>query len=116
MKQSIVYKICDKHLWAEAENSGVFSGAEIDIADGFIHFSTLDQTASTLEKHFVGRKDLLLIAVDAAAMGDEIIYEEARGGILFPHLYKPLPLTRVLWVKPIDTDENDKHILPDLSQ
>ena len=114
MKHEIVYKICDKTLWANAENSGVFEGAEIDLADGFIHFSTADQTLSTLEKHFAGRKDLLLIAVDAAALGDKIVYEEARGGVLFPHLYEALQLDQVRWVKPIDLDGNGQHIVPDM--
>ncbi len=109
-----VYKICDRSLWAEAERAGVFAGAEIDLADGFIHFSTHDQTASTLEKHFAGRTDLLLIAIDTAAMGDAIVYEKARGGILFPHLYQPLQLNFVRWVRPIVQDKNGKHILPDL--
>ena len=114
MKHEIVYKICDKSLWANAESQGVFKGAEIDLADGFIHFSTADQTLSTLEKHFVGRKDLLLIAVDAAALGDKIIYEEARGNTLFPHLYEPLQMNHVLWVKPIDLDGNGQHIVPNM--
>ncbi len=114
MSHNTIYKICDKSLWAEAEKAGVFTGAEIDLADGFIHFSTRNQTASTLEKHFSGRTDLLLIAIDAAAMGDAIVFEEARGGMLFPHLYQPLHLNFVRWVKPIEQDKNGKHILPEL--
>ena len=114
VRHNTIYKICDKSLWAEAEKAGVFAGAEIDLTDGFIHFSTGEQTASTLEKHFAGRKDLLLIAIDAEALGDEIVFEEARGGMLFPHLYQPMQLSFVRWVKPIAQGEDGKHILPDL--
>lgn len=111
-----VFKICDQKLWSDVEKAGIFNGAEIDLADGFIHFSTFDQVASTLAKHFSGRTDLLLIAVDAEALGEKIVYEEARGGIMFPHLYQPLSLDNVLWAKPIETGENGQHIVPGLDQ
>ena len=116
IEHKIVFKICDKKIWSDIEKTGVFNGAEIDLADGFIHFSTFDQVASTLAKHFAGRNDLLLIAVDAEALGEKIVYEEARGGILFPHLYQPLSLDNVLWAKPIETDDYAQHIIPELDQ
>lgn len=75
---------------------GVFEGAAIDLTDGFIHFSTAKQAAETAARHFSGQVDLLLIAVDGAALGDKLVYEPSRGGDLFPHLYAPLPLTAVL--------------------
>ena len=115
-KHKIVYKICDQKLWFDAEKTGNFTGAEIDLADGFIHFSAFDQVASTLAKHFAGREDLLLVAVDAAALGEKIVYEEARGGMLFPHLYQPLLLDHVLWAKPLTTGVNGEHIIPELHQ
>ncbi len=112
----VVYKICDQNLWSNAEKAGVFNGAEIDLVDGFIHFSTFDQVASTLAKHFAGRQGLLLVAVDAQALGEKIVYEEARGGIMFPHLYQPLSLDNVMWAKPIKTGDNREHIIPELDQ
>ncbi len=115
IEQDIIYKVCDRTLWQEAEKAGQFTGAEIDLADGFIHFSTKDQLASTLEKHFSGRKDLMLIAVDGKALLGKIVYEAARGGALFPHLYEALSMEQVLWSKPLSMDENAAHILPDLT-
>ncbi len=112
----IVYKICDRNLWTDAENSGVFKGAEIDIADGFIHFSTAGQVASTLKKHFSERRDLLLIAVDAGLLGERIVYERARGDMLFPHLYQPLDMQYVLWVKALPLGEDGTHQIPDMSR
>ncbi len=108
-----VYKICDKELWAEARKKGVFDGAEIDLSDGFIHLSTASQVASTLAKHFSGRENLVLAAIDAEAVG-ELVYEQARDGDLFPHLYKPLLLAHVIWTDMLQLDENENHILPDL--
>ncbi|CDX17501.1 DUF952 domain-containing protein [Mesorhizobium sp. WSM4935] len=97
----IIYKIAPEALWREAEKNGRFTGAPIDIADGFIHFSTAGQVRETAAKHFAGQTDLLLIAIDGAKLGDALKYEVSRGGALFPHLYAPLELDAVLWVKPL---------------
>ncbi|MFU0503951.1 DUF952 domain-containing protein [Pseudaminobacter sp. NGMCC 1.201702] len=114
MRQTI-YKICPQALWREAEDSGVFSGAPVDLADGFIHFSTADQVAETAAKHFAGQNGLLLIAVDDAKLGERLKYEVSRGGALFPHLYGPLELSAVEWVKPLPLGADGAHIFPPLT-
>lgn len=111
---ALVYKIADKDVWDQAKRDGVFEGAAIDISDGFIHFSTAEQVASTAQKHFAGVKNLVLAAIDAKALVGQIVYEEARGGELFPHLYQPLPMDVIVWTKPLVVDENGAHIIPDL--
>lgn len=101
--EELVYKICPAGLWREAEATGVFKGAAVDLTDGFIHFSTAGQVAETARKHFSGQRDLLLVAVATAALGNALRFEPSRGGALFPHLYGPLPLTAVRGVLPLDT-------------
>lgn len=98
---SVVYKICPAAEWRAAERAGVFAGSAADVQDGFIHFSTEEQVPGTLERHFSGVPDLLLIAVNAAALGVSLKWEPSRGGALFPHLYGALPLSAVLWAKPL---------------
>jgi uncharacterized protein (DUF952 family) len=112
----IVYKICPENLWRNAEKTGFFEGAPIDVLDGYLHFSTGKQVYETAAKHFAGQDDLLLIAIDADALGAALRYEPSRGGDLFPHLYAPLPLTAVLWVKPLPLGRDDQHVFPDLAQ
>ena len=46
----IVYKIVATEEWAEAEAVGAFTGASVDRADGFIHFSTAEQAPETAAK------------------------------------------------------------------
>lgn len=111
----LIYKICDRGLWREAERAGAFMGAPVDIEDGFIHFSTAAQAAETAAKHFAGKADLLLVAVEAEALGDDLRYEPSRGGALFPHLYAPLPLSAVLWVRPLPLGADGWHVFPDLA-
>lgn len=99
---SLIYKIADRDLWRKAEEAGVFSGAPIDLADGFIHFSTAETVAETAAKHFQGQGDLLLVAVNADKLPEtELKWEPSRGGALFPHLYAKMPLSAVEWVQPL---------------
>ena len=109
-----IYKICDTALWREADRTGVFTGAPVDHADGYIHFSTADQAAETAARHFAGKSNLLLVAVDAVALGSALRYEPSRGGALFPHLYGTLPLSAVRWVKPLPLGADGRHVFPEL--
>jgi uncharacterized protein (DUF952 family) len=96
-----IYKICPRALWLEAERIGRFDGAPVDLADGYIHFSSAEQVRETAARHFAGEDDLLLIAVDPEPVGNALRYEPSRGGALFPHLYGSLPLSAVLRVSPL---------------
>lgn len=109
-----IYKIAPRDLWAAAETAGVFEGAPVDHADGFIHFSTAQQVRETAAKHFAGQDDLLLVAIDAEALGASLRYEVSRGGALFPHLYAPLALDAVLWVKPLTLGADGRHVFPEM--
>lgn len=107
-----IYKICPQPLWREAERAGRFLGAPVDVADGFIHFSTAAQVEETARKHFGGQTDLLLIAVDGERLGDALRYEVSRGGALFPHLYGPLDLAAVTSVQPLPLGADGLHDFP----
>jgi uncharacterized protein (DUF952 family) len=111
----IIYKICSEILWHEAEKVNSFTGVPIDRQDGYLHFSTAKQVKETADKHFAGQKDLLLIAIDADKLGPALRYEPSRGGGLFPHLYAPLALSAVLWVKPLPIGPDGRHVFPDLA-
>lgn len=98
---SLIYKICPEALWREAEARSVFAGAPVDLADGFIHFSTGAQLRETAARHFAGQDDLLLIAVAADRLGPALRYEPSRGGALFPHLYASLDPRQARWIAPL---------------
>ncbi len=106
---TLIYKIAPATLWREAEARGRFFGAPVDLTDGFIHFSTAEQTRETAAKHFAGEADLLLIAVEAEALGDALIWERSRGGQLFPHLYAPLDPAAARSVAPIPVAPHGDH-------
>ncbi|WP_295808820.1 DUF952 domain-containing protein [uncultured Nitratireductor sp.] len=110
----LIYKICPRSLWQEAEVAGSFDGAPVDLADGYIHFSTAQQAAETAAKHFAGQDDLVLVAVKTDALGSALKYEVSRGGALFPHLYASLPLHAVSWVRPLPLGVDGTHVFPEL--
>lgn len=106
---SNIYKIVAAPEWRAAEAAGVFTGAAVDLADGYIHFSTAEQARETAAKHFTGQSDLLLVAVDAGRLGDALKWEVSRGGALFPHLYGPLSLDAVTRVTALPLDDHGAH-------
>jgi len=107
-----VYKILRATEWAELERTGETAGAPIDVADGYVHFSTADQVAETAAKHFAGAEGLILAAVDAEALGDTLRWEPSRGGALFPHLYAPLRRADVIWHAELPLQDG-AHVLPE---
>ncbi len=109
----LIYKICPDALWREAEAAGRFSGAAIDLADGYVHFSTGAQVRETAAKHFAGQHGLLLIAVDDARLGPPLRYEPSRGGALFPHLYAALDPKAVRWVEALAQGQDGQPIIPE---
>ncbi|MCW6511142.1 DUF952 domain-containing protein [Lichenifustis flavocetrariae] len=109
----LIYKIVPRGLWSQAEAAGEFGGSPVDLADGFIHFSTADQVGETAARHFAGQHDLLLVAVDTEALGSALRWETSRGGALFPHLYGPLSLQHVSSTIELALDTNGRHRFPD---
>ncbi len=109
----LIYKILTTEQWAQAQAAGAFSGAPVDLADGYIHFSTASQVAETAAKHFAGQDDLVLAAVNADRLGSALKWEPSRGGALFPHLYRVLDLSHVAWHAPLALGPDGVHVMPD---
>lgn len=107
-----IYKILRQTEWAALCDAGESAGAPVDIADGFVHFSTADQVAETARRHFAGATDLILAAFEADTLGPALIWEASRGGALFPHLYAPLRRADVIWHKPLPLVDG-RHIFPE---
>lgn len=107
----IIYKILRAAEWAELRDNGTSYGAPIDVADGYIHFSTADTVIETAAKHFAGENDLMLLAYNDVDFGDQLKYEKSRNDQLFPHLYALLKLDGALWIKPLTLD-GDTHVFP----
>jgi uncharacterized protein (DUF952 family) len=97
----LIYKVFSSSEWAELDARGETPGSPADRADGFVHFSTAEQLPGTLKRHFAGETGLILLAVDADTAGPALRWEPSRGGVLFPHLHRPLTRADVLWSRPL---------------
>lgn len=93
-----IVKLLRAEEWAAFEASGVFAGSPADLRDGYIHLSAPDQVAATAAKWFAGATGLIAATLDADALGDDLRWEPARGGVLFPHLYRALRMADVVGV------------------
>ena len=111
MNQTI-YKILPRALWEDAKAKGRLDGAPVDLADGFIHFSTAAQVAASAAKHRAGKTGLVLLSVDPALLGDALKWEQARGGDLFPHLHGPLPVSVVSAADDLPLGADGRHVFP----
>ncbi len=108
----LIYKIFRRPEWDAFRAAGETAGAPVDLADGYIHFSTSAQVAETAARHFGTRSDLVLVAVEADALGTALRWEPSRGGQLFPHLYRRLKLRDVVWDKSLPLGATG-HIFPE---
>lgn len=109
----LIYKIFRAPEWADLQTRGATAGAPIDVADGYVHFSTADTVAETAAKYFADETGLVLLALEADRL-DALKWEPARTGVLFPHLYRDLRMDDVLWHKPLPLVDG-RHRFPDLS-
>ena len=110
----LIFKIVPRAEWEVS--SGDYHGSAHDQADGFLHFSTGPQLTETLRRYYAGQNDLMLIAVDPAALGAALKWEySASRDEDFPHLYAPLSCDAMKWARPIAKSTDGTFILPDLA-
>lgn len=112
-KPRLIFKVATRTAWDEACEQGTFPGSQDDRRDGFIHLSTHHQLVGTLAKHFKDQVDLMLIAFDADALGDDLRWERSRGGDLFPHLYAALPTAAAHAVRLLKLDADGLPVVPE---
>ncbi|ADJ22240.1 protein of unknown function DUF952 [Hyphomicrobium denitrificans ATCC 51888] len=112
MKQ-IVYKIATVVDWRQAVTDGFYAGSADDVRDGFIHLSSKSQLSGTLEKHFSGKTDLVLVAFEEQKLDPHLKWEASRGGALFPHYYGRLAVASASWERKLEMGPSGSHIIQD---
>lgn len=112
MRSNFIYKICAKTEWDEAAQDGLYRGSEVDLKDGFIHFSTAEQAVETASKHFSGINGLVIIKIACEGLSEALKWEKSRNGALFPHLYAPLSTGSIEWVADLPLGDDGQHVFP----
>ena len=85
-----VFHIAERREFAAALDAGSYEAGTL-LAEGFIHCSTREQVPRTAARFFAGRAGLVVLCIDAKALGEHLRYEPADGE-LFPHCYAAIPL------------------------
>ena len=112
MNFKYIYKIINKNEWQKVKDSGTYLGSSKDLEDGYIHFSGEDQVKGTLKKFFYKQKNLILLKVDTLKL-DNLLWEQASDGNMFPHLYSSLDVSNIINDFEIILEEDGNHRLPD---
>lgn len=99
-----LFHITTDAAWQAARTLGRYEGDTL-ATEGFIHCSTRGQVVEVANRYYAGRQGLVVLSIDAGAVGAEIRYEDLDGGDKpFPHIYGPLPLAAVTAVRPLEPD------------
>jgi uncharacterized protein (DUF952 family) len=108
----LIFKIFRRPEWNHLRDTGETAGAPIDLADGYVHFSTAAQVATTAALYFADQSDLVLVTVETDSLGDALKWDASRGGDLFPHLYRKMQMSDVVWDKALPLGASG-HIFPE---
>ncbi len=90
--------------WADAVRRGVpyersTIGRSLEQV-GYIHCSFDEQVATTYDRFYAGRNDVVLLVIDPSRLAAEVRVEDLIDvGESFPHLYGPLELDAVIDVR-----------------
>ena len=93
MTEKIIFHICRRLDWIEAQKKGEYQADSLSTV-GFIHSSELRQVAAVANYLYSDVPDLLLLKIDVDKLISEVKYEAADGQI-FPHIYGPVNLDAV---------------------
>jgi uncharacterized protein (DUF952 family) len=102
----MIYKILTADQLAIVEGGGPMQ-APVDIADGYVHFSTSKQVHETLSKWFKGQTGCVLVSCDPNDFGPDLKWEKSRGGDYFPHVYATVREHNISSIWPLDEFDAD---------
>ncbi|RZT88628.1 uncharacterized protein (DUF952 family) [Pseudonocardia sediminis] len=110
--------LCTPADWRAALTSGSVAPPSLQEV-GFVHLSTAEQVALPAQRLFAGRRDMVLLVLDRAAIdraGIEVRWKPGVPGdpesMRFPHAYGALPASAVLTVLPYRPDGEGRFSAP----
>lgn len=118
-----IYHITPQVDWVQAQSEGAYQTESLK-TQGFIHFSTREQTTKVADSIYQGRQDLLLLVVAVDQLAAPLKWEAPHHpnpdappptteSETFPHLYGALNLDAVLEVLDFLPNEDGSFNLPE---
>jgi uncharacterized protein (DUF952 family) len=93
-----IFHVATPAEWSTAELVGEIDTPSL-LTEGFVHCSTEGQLPSTIDRHFAGHDELVLLRLHADRIAAHLRWEEGRPGEDFPHVYRALRLEDVAEVR-----------------
>lgn len=108
-----ILHLAERARWRAALPEGPYTPAAY-AHEGFVHCSEPEQLEAVANRLFLGRDDLVLLAIDEDRLAAEVRREDLYGGgELFPHVYGPIEVEAVIAVREVGPGEDGRF---DLSQ
>lgn len=102
-----MFHFADAGQWQAQNRSGRYAPPGWE-SDGFIHCATRAQVRGVVARHLQGRADMLVLTLDAAALGDTLRYDWSEAsGDWYPHVTATIPVAAVLSVQAFDPLSGD---------
>ena len=71
-----IYKVLSQAEWKEATSKG-YLNTDLDVEDGFIHFSTSRQLALTIRNYFNQYEKIVLLQIETNKLKTGLVFEES---------------------------------------
>jgi uncharacterized protein (DUF952 family) len=98
----VIYHFCPRTEWEAASATGSYTADSL-ATQGFIHCSPRHHVHESATIRARGRTDLVVLEVDEDRLPEPAVWEEGDPphptGMLFPHVYGPIPVTAVVAVQ-----------------
>ncbi len=98
MDTNFIYHITTSVWWHKQSALDSYATETLD-EEGFIHCSTLEQVAGTLERYYANQKGLLLLHIDPALLKPELKFEKSTNGEIFPHIFGEINKSAIIKVE-----------------
>ena len=113
----MILHITPHEAWEKSVHDGYYKPSSL-VSEGFIHCSTIEQTADTANRFYPNQQGLVLLCIDENKLESKIKFEgpacdnDQRTSLLFPHIYGPLNASAVVRVVEFTPNADGKFELP----
>jgi uncharacterized protein (DUF952 family) len=94
----IIYHITEGNYFQQFSDTNPYVSPTF-FDEKFIHLSTENQIDNTLQNYYLGNTGLILLFIDSELINEDLVYEKASNGELFPHNYGAIPLSAIVKIE-----------------
>ena len=95
-----IYHLVPRAAWEQAP-AGPYEADSLK-TEGFIHCSNADQVAWAANRFYADQPELVVLTIDADALGGLLRDEDAGTGERFPHIYGPIDWSAIVEARPLE--------------